>query len=527
MTTLTYLGHASFFFETEKAAVLIDPWLSPNGAFLGTWRQLPPNQHCLDWVREKMKSKPSVIYITHEHEDHYDEDTLKQLLPYAKALYIPRYENTFLKKLIEKNLGVAPKLLDENMFEPFHDISFKIFIDESGINRDSAIFLKSAGLSFLDVNDCKIYDRATWLREQCGAIDLLSCQFSGANMHPICYDMDEKAYAQVSRQKKMRKFVAVRNFMSDLKPSCYLPSAGPAVFAKEEHFHLNFEKESIFPKWWEFREYLREKKLETPFVPLAPGGTATKNADGEFTFAGQAEKLSDEDIAQIVSYYRTIDAALPAAKPPSREEVLKYFEAEMNKKIGALKNNPAVKLGCPFYFRIVQENHAPVTYLIHHDRLQLETAGNETPPEPYYLHTGRIDALELLLRSGKGWGTYFLSFLFRSKRAPDVFDSVLGTFFVANDADDLDFGLKKLAEFRDSKEYITLSSPDGQATVTCKRFCPHQGGDLKYAKFDGRYVVCPRHQWKFDCEAGGKADNSSDSIDALLTKTGTKTARSP
>ena len=43
MTTLTYLGHACFLFETRAAACLIDPWLSPKGAFLGAWRQLPPN----------------------------------------------------------------------------------------------------------------------------------------------------------------------------------------------------------------------------------------------------------------------------------------------------------------------------------------------------------------------------------------------------------------------------------------------------------------------------------------------------
>src|SRR4051812_21097031 len=108
-TTLTYLGHAGFFFETEKAAVLIDPWLSRKGAFLGTWRQLPPNNHCLKWAIDKMKSKPTIVYVTHEHEDHYDEEALKQLLPHAQALTIAAFENTFLKKLIEKNLGVTAR----------------------------------------------------------------------------------------------------------------------------------------------------------------------------------------------------------------------------------------------------------------------------------------------------------------------------------------------------------------------------------------------------------------------------------
>lgn len=65
-----------------------------------------------------------------------------------------------------------------------------------------------------------------------------------------------------------------------------------------------------------------------------------------------------------------------------------------------------------------------------------------------------------------------------------------------------------------------MLTADNGTSVSCKRFCPHQGADLKYAKFDGQYVVCPRHQWKFDCENGGKADNSADSINAEIIKEG-------
>ena len=108
--------------------------------------------------------------------------------------------------------------------------------------------------------------------------------------------------------------------------------------------------------------------------------------------------------------------------------------------------------------------------------------------------------------------------MFRNKHEPDVYDSIRNIFFVANDADDFAFGLQKLTQFRDNNEYITLESSDRRSTVTCKRFCPHQGGDLKYAWFDGRFVICPRHQWRFDCENGGEADQSGDTIDATIAK---------
>lgn len=515
MTTLTYLGHACFFFETEKAACLIDPWLSPKGAFLGTWRQLPPNDHCLQWVLDKMKAKPVMIYVTHEHEDHYDEETLKKILPHAAGLYTPNYENTFLKSLMENNLGIQPHLVDEDDAQAFHDIEFKIFIDESGINRDSAIYLKADGLTFLNVNDCKIYDRASWLVEKCGTIDIISVQFSGANMHPICYDLSQDDYYKISRQKRMRKFVAVRNFINALAPRYYVPSAGPAVFPYEQHEDLNFQKDNIFPRWWDFRDYLESKGTETKFIPLDTLGAAS-GTDGGITFDGLAEPFADDKVKEMINYYRNIDKNNPAPPCPPKEEVIAFFESEMQKKINVLKQHSTVRFGNALHFEIRDESGDAIYYFIDPDKHACTRVERDHIRPPYYHHTTTVEALGRLMLSGKSWGTYFLSFLFRSERDPDVFDSAMGTFFVSNDDHDLDFGLRKLTEWRESDEYITLPAPDGKRTVTCKRFCPHQGADLKYAAFDGKYVICPRHQWKFDCENGGVADNSSDTIDATI-----------
>ena len=48
------------------------------------------------------------------------------------------------------------------------------------------------------------------------------------------------------------------------------------------------------------------------------------------------------------------------------------------------------------------------------------------------------------------------------------------------------------------------------------RFCPHQGGDLVQGWVEeDRYLVCARHGWRFDLLKGGRADTSSDTIDAI------------
>ncbi len=519
MTRLVFLGHASFLFETEKAAVLIDPWCTEHGAFLGSWRQLPPNRDSLQFAMGVAQRKPTVIYVTHEHEDHYDERTLKALLPYCKGLFTANYENSFLVRLIDSNLNVQPTLLNENEPYGFHDIELRVFIDESGINRDSAIFLRCKDLSFFDANDCKIYDRALWLREVCQRIDVLTVQFSGANMHPITYDMEETSYRRVSREKRMRKFVAVRNFINDLDPKYYVPSAGPAIFPFAEHFPLNFEKDGIFPKWWEFQAYLSKKSRAAEFVPLDVLGSVEKGTDGSFKIEGLSQVLDDAELSRIVEEYRKFDLDRGSKLEVEDSVCLSFFETEMQRKCDVLKRHPKIQFACPVYFEIQTSKEERIFYRVHSDAAGLAKVMESEIVEPYYLHRTTTKSIARLIDSGKGWGTYYLSFQFSNKRVPDVFDSAMATFFVANDDEDLDFGLRKLLEFRESEEYVVLTTADKQISISCKRFCPHQGGDLKYAKFDGRYVVCPRHQWRFDCQNGGVADNSRDSISATYLKT--------
>jgi L-ascorbate metabolism protein UlaG (beta-lactamase superfamily) len=67
---ITSLGHAGLQLQTPDMRMLMDPWLSRRGAFLGAWHQFPSNAHVdtpdltdADWVT-----------VSHEHLDHMDLD---------------------------------------------------------------------------------------------------------------------------------------------------------------------------------------------------------------------------------------------------------------------------------------------------------------------------------------------------------------------------------------------------------------------------------------------------------------------
>ena len=80
---ITYLGHAGFIAETANEMVVMDPWLSSDGAFDLAWFQFPCNHHLLGPTIDRFKNtaKKVYVYISHIHQDHFDRGFLQQISP--------------------------------------------------------------------------------------------------------------------------------------------------------------------------------------------------------------------------------------------------------------------------------------------------------------------------------------------------------------------------------------------------------------------------------------------------------------
>ena len=85
------------------------------------------------------------------------------------------------------------------------DFNIQLYVDDRGINHDSAILLKSEGFSFFNQNDCKIFDRLSEIISDIENIDYYACQYSGANWFPSTYSMDNKeiVYKLVGEAEKL------------------------------------------------------------------------------------------------------------------------------------------------------------------------------------------------------------------------------------------------------------------------------------------------------------------------------------
>ena len=100
---ITSLGHAGFMVELEKSVVIMDPWLSPFGAFDSSWFQYPRNHHMLSEVQDRLavRDKEFYLYISHEHKDHFDEFTLNNIDTSQITFLIPKYRRTELLDRIQ------------------------------------------------------------------------------------------------------------------------------------------------------------------------------------------------------------------------------------------------------------------------------------------------------------------------------------------------------------------------------------------------------------------------------------------
>src|SRR5215470_7755616 len=327
---ITYLGHAGFFVETEQFVLVMDPWLSAEGAFDSAWFQFPSNHHLAPWLRESLSrtKKDCFVYVSHEHRDHFDPDFLAQL-PLEKVTFVvPKFDRPALRHELAKlnPKAILPASHGEHVQLP-GGIA-RLYLDDGGINRDSAIMVKSQGGSFLNMNDCKLYDEVGDITRTEGPIDVLTCQFSGATWHPTCYEYEPAEYARISTHKYQSKFEMVARAISAVQPNCFIPSAGPACFLDPMLFHINFQPVNIFPRIAEFYSFLRKRLNGNPttMLEMMPGDL-WRTPERQFQ-ALASERVNEANFASYLRSYADRYAQYFADRQPKpvEEDIQKTIE---------------------------------------------------------------------------------------------------------------------------------------------------------------------------------------------------------
>jgi UDP-MurNAc hydroxylase len=87
VSSVQYLGHAGFIAQHRGIKILVDPWFYP--AFLNSWFPYPDNRHLLSTIETE---RFDYLYVSHAHEDHYDERLLNKLNR-SITVIVPKYRS--------------------------------------------------------------------------------------------------------------------------------------------------------------------------------------------------------------------------------------------------------------------------------------------------------------------------------------------------------------------------------------------------------------------------------------------------
>lgn len=149
---ITYIGHAAILVETGGTRILMDPWLT-DPTYHGAWWHYPPLVH---GVRDLPRL--DYLYISHEHPDHFDPPTLRQM---DKS--IPVLIANFKRKGYRDRLAAIG-------FKDIREIDFHatVPLNDKGLTMrlvppdrpwdDSAILLRDGEVNFFNCNDCHLAD---------------------------------------------------------------------------------------------------------------------------------------------------------------------------------------------------------------------------------------------------------------------------------------------------------------------------------------------------------------------------------
>jgi len=489
-----FFGHNCFLLQGKKISVLSDPWLSDKGAFFGSWFQWPINHDLKPkLIAELTYGKQVILYISHEHQDHFDIETLNLLLPYIDKCVIPKYHDSYLLDELE-SIGYQVIELEDHQKYYLSDIDFiELMITDTGVNHDSTAIVNLDNEVFVNQNDCKIFDRLKYLEDK--KVDYYALQFSGANWYPVCYSMEDVEKNDISKKKVFSRLVAVRNAIKLLNPTYYFPSAGPAIFPflnKE----LSLNKSTIFVHQPDLIKFL--EKSNTKVICLRPGEEFNQGIDN-----------------------------LPII-PPSITE-LKVLKKQLNCSFEKLNENEldVVLLKEQILLRLQKikdlkfDSCPPLIFSWGDQGLKIdlnkgtviELKISDYDWENEYMSVKATPAYFGLMANPKyRWQNIYLSLRATIQRKPNSFNTFINI-FLYSDLSNIRSGFETTINI--NEERIVVVNQHNGKNYEIDRFCPHNGADLKGAKIDDNgYLICPRHAWLFDLERNGKCKTAASTIDA-------------
>lgn len=499
---IKFYGHACIFIKTSKLSLVTDPWLSKEGAFLSSWFQFPDNtQLDLNPVR-----KANYIFLSHEHQDHFDLNFLKTISPQTKII-IPKYTDSYLYDTLRTNINneviVANSLQKINLDE---EVDFCPVVQSVPIWDDCTLIFETPEGTLVDINDMHIVDQdLEWITSNF-KINYLFMQYSGASWHPYAYNYSNEKKMALARPRVINRFYNVKRVFAASKADYLIPCAGPPCFLDDEFYELNFSEATIFPNQAQFYEFAKREGFANKTVILLPGDTFDPNLDWKLISENNVQNEAFTKTRKYLDAYKErrkeiICKELASIEPPKKslvDKCKKYFEP-------LIKSSPYFREKINGKLLLDVTNHINEKIIVDFTKKenQVKLFENE---EFFYKIEVESKLLNLILEKKLTWEQLLLSLRFKAFRNPDEFNPSLFTFL--RFADPRSYKEFELFDLRKNNSETFLLEHDGK-TYEIQKYCPHAMGNLSKGRIIDNCVVCPNHGWTFSLVDGSSIYNNA------------------
>ena len=257
-----YFSHATFQLIGEKGGrLLTDPWLF-NPVYGHMIWQFP---ECPIPVEEFVDQ--DVIYISHEHPDHFCPRTL-DLFPRKTTILIRKYGARLAMKKRLYRMGF------ENIIELSHresmrlEVGLTVTLVADPSSSDSLLIVSDDLHTVLDQNDCiPTIEDQNWIGQNFD-IDLGLLFYSGGSQYPACFVMsDEAKQAAVKRRIKSQMIDAIET-AARMGIKNVVPAANDMCTYRNAEFD---QYASALPV--EFRNFVLKSGSDLTVFLMSPGET--------------------------------------------------------------------------------------------------------------------------------------------------------------------------------------------------------------------------------------------------------------
>lgn len=433
---VTYLTDACVLIEHNNKKIICDPWLTESVCYGGLYHYPP-----IDSLKIENYLDVDAIYISHIHEDHLDDKTLKFFDKEIPILIHCYEEKHVLGKLKRLGFTQVLELGHKKTYSISEDFSVEILAAdncdplichkffgcqvsqsyEKSLQIDSMAIFKGGEYVVVNTNDCPYelsFPMNKYILEKYKKVDYLLTSYNGASPYPQCFENFSEEEKLIEKEKiRMKCLNRLVKYCEDLKPKYVMPFAAQMVIGGEKWYLNHYTATTPFEEIEnEVERLLDEKNIATKVQLL--NSEDYYDLDNEVKsaiFAPPTNQQRETYLSEVLSK-KKYTFSFEEIEEVNLLEDIQQAQERMNRKIKEVYHN--IKINTTLYLDAYQG----YLYKVPMNGRKCEIVSRDAMEEPFLRISLDYKLLHLILNRKAHWNNAEFASLLKFYRQPNVFE---------------------------------------------------------------------------------------------------------